>query len=40
MRRKLTGLGAAFRKLRPHFRGYRRNQPVQDERYWPADGAS
>ena len=39
-RRKLTGLGVAFRKLRPHFRGYRRNQPVQDERYWPADGAS
>ena len=34
-RRKLTGLGAAFRKLRPHFRGYRRDQPVQDERGLP-----
>ena len=39
-RRKLTGLGAAFRKLRPHFRGYRRSQPVQDERSLPASGAS
>ena len=39
-RRKLTGLGAAFRKLRPHFTGCRRNQPVQDERDWPAGDAS
>ena len=39
-RRNLTGLGTAFRKLRPHFRGYRRNQPVQDERDWPAGGAA
>ncbi len=38
-RRKLTGLGAAFRKLRPRFRDFRRDQPVQDERDWPADGA-
>ena len=38
-RRKLTGLGAAFRKLQPRFRDFRRDQPVQDERDWPADGA-
>ena len=39
-RRKLTGLGTAFRKLQPHFRDFRRDQPVQDERDWPAGGAS
>ena len=31
-RRPLTGLGPALRKLAPHFRGFVREQPVQDER--------
>ena len=35
-RRPLTGLGAALRKLAPHFRGFVREQPVQDERDWAA----
>ena len=33
-KRKLTGLGAAFRKLRPYFKDFRRDQPVQEERSW------
>ena len=31
-KRRLTGLGAAFRKLTPHFRGFVREQPDQDRR--------
>ena len=31
---RLTGLGAAFRKLAPHFRGFVREQPDQDRRDW------
>ena len=34
--RPLTGLGAALRKLAPHFRGFVREQPIQDERDWAA----
>ena len=34
--RRLSGLGAAFRALRPRFQDFRRDQPVQDERDWPA----
>ena len=33
-KRRLTGLGAAFRKLAPHFRGFVREQPDQDQRDW------
>ena len=33
-KRKLTGLGAAFRKLGPHFRGFHREQPMADQRDW------
>ena len=33
-RRRLTGLGAAFRRLAPHFRGFVREQPDQDRRDW------
>ena len=41
-RRRLTGLGAAFRKLAPHFQGFVREQPDQDRGDWtPArSGAS
>lgn len=35
-KRRLSGLGAAFRALRPRFQDFRRGQPVQDERDWPA----
>ena len=35
-RRLLTGLGAALRKLAPHFRGFVLEQPGQDERDWAA----
>ena len=31
-KQRLTGLGAAFRKLAPHFRGFVREQPKQDRR--------
>ena len=34
-KQRLTGLGAAFRKLAPHFRGFFREQPDQDRRDWP-----
>ena len=33
-KRRLTGLGAEFRKLSPHFRGFVREQPDQDRRDW------
>ena len=33
-KRRLTGLGAAFRKLAPYFQGFVREQPVQDRRDW------
>ena len=33
-KRKLTGFGAAFRKLRPYFKDFRRDQPIQEERSW------
>ena len=33
-KRRLTGLGAAFRKLAPHFGSFDREQPVQDRRDW------
>ena len=33
-KQRLTGLGAAFRKLAPHFRGFVREQPRQDGRGW------
>ena len=33
-KRRLTGLGDAFRKLAPHFRGFVREQPDQDRRDW------
>ena len=33
-KQRLTGLGAAFRKLAPHFRGFVREQPEQDHRDW------
>ena len=32
--RPLTGLGAALRKLAPHFREFVREQPVQSPRDW------
>ena len=35
-KQKLRGLGAAFRKLEPHFRGLDRQQPIQDRRDWTA----
>ena len=37
-KQKLTGLGAAFRKLRRHFQDFRRDQPLPDRRDWGADG--
>ena len=39
-RRKLTSLGADFRKLRRHFLGFRRYQPPVDQRRWDADNSS
>ena len=33
-KQRLTGLGAAFRKLAPYFRGFVREQPKQDRRDW------
>ena len=33
-KQRLTGLGAAFRKLAPHFRGFVREQPEQERRDW------
>ena len=35
-KQRLRGLGAAFRKLGPHFRGLAREQPIQDRRDWTA----
>ena len=42
-KRKLTGFGAAMRKLAPHFHGFVRQQPLQGQRDWaptppPAEG--
>ena len=34
VKQRLTGLGAAFRKLAPHFRDFVREQPVQERRDW------
>ena len=33
-KQRLTGLGAAFRKLAPHLRDFVREQSVQDQRDW------
>ena len=33
-KQRLSGLGAAFRNLAPHFRGFVREQPEQDRRDW------
>ncbi len=33
-KRRLTGLGAAFRKLGPYFENFRREQPPMDARDW------
>ncbi len=33
-KQKLTGLGAAFRKLGPHFQDFHREQPLQGQRDW------
>lgn len=33
-KQRLTGLGAAFRQLAPHFRKFVREQPDQDRRDW------
>ena len=33
-RRKLTNLGADFRRLGRHLRGFRRHQPPVDQRAW------
>ena len=33
-KRKLTGLGAEFRRLRRHFAGFRRHQPPGERRSW------
>ena len=38
-KQRLTGLGAAFRKLAPHFRGFVREQPDQDRRDWTPAGS-
>ena len=34
VKQRLTGLGAAFRKLAPHFGGFVREQPDQDRHDW------
>ena len=36
-KQRLTGLGASFRKLAPHFREFVREQPEQDRRDWTAE---
>ena len=33
-RRRLSGLGAAFRQLRPYFQDFRRDQPPAEYRNW------
>ena len=33
-RQRLTGLGAAFRRLAPHFGDFVREQPIQERRDW------
>ena len=38
-KKRLAGLGAAFRKLAPHFQGFVREQPAQDPRDWAAPRA-
>ena len=40
VRRKLTGLGADFRKLGGYFRGFKRYQPPMDRREWEAQDGS
>ena len=37
-KKKLTGLGTEFRKLRRHFQDFRRDQPRPDRRDWGVDG--
>lgn len=39
VKRKLDGLAAAFRALRPHVQGFERDQPIQEPRSWDADRA-
>ena len=39
VKRKLVGLGAAFRAMRPYVQGFERDQPVQEPRSWGADRA-
>ena len=39
VKRKLDGLGAAFRAMRPYVQGFERDQPVQESRSWGADRA-
>ncbi len=34
VKKRLMGLGAAFRGLAPHLRGFTREQPIQDRREW------
>ena len=36
VKRKLTGLADAFHRLEPFFRGFEREQAVDDGRSWPA----
>lgn len=36
VKRRLTGLGAAFRALGPHFGNFRREQPPMECRDWDA----
>lgn len=37
-KRKLTGLGAAFRELGPYFENSRREQPPMESRDWDSPG--
>ena len=39
VKRKLVGLGAAFRAMRPYVQGFERDQPIQEPRSWEADRA-
>ena len=40
VRRKLTGLGADFRKLGRYFRSFKRYQPPVDQRKWGTQDGS
>ena len=39
VKRKLIGLGAAFRAMRPYVQGFERHQPIQEPRSWDANRA-